>query len=514
MRCQLPNRTVGLALVRPDRGSHRSRRLRQTVALESEAWIQNGIWRAHKNLCVTDYLQDAWNLNEFYAGEDGGEALSDLAAERRSADADDEEGGEVAAARLLGLDHGHQHRWRRGQQRDAVPLDGAQRGAEVEALHEDGGLPHGHGPEHHHEPEHVEEGEGEQRHRGRGRLLAGLGGLLLDLLPVRPVRADRRDEVAVRDRDGLHPTRGARRVEHGRRVGLLHGHRRRRRRASGRRQPPVLVRPDDDAAEATRQLSGHLGGRERNDRPGERGHVRQLLGGGRRVRGRDGGADGHEREVQHGYVEAGRGDDERDVPGADAEGGPEAPREGADGGEEGGVGDGNAGGGVDERGAVGQRRGEGGEGVGGGGGREEVRWERGGGAQAVEGPRRGAEAAARVDPAGGRGLLGHRGERRSGLARLGLGLCGEGILRSAGRAAEAGEEGAAAVGDVYVDSPGPTGRSRCGGPGLAGLSCVPGLRAVYLDPPVSPSGLSPVRFLNVFSSTTKIVVVEPSALFK
>jgi hypothetical protein len=116
----------------------------------------------------------------------------------------------------------------------------------------------------------------------------------------------------------------------------------------------------------------------------------------------------------------------------------------------------------------------------------------------VEGPRRGAEAAARVDPAGGRGLLGHRGERRSGLARLGLGLCGEGILRSAGRAAEAGEEGAAAVGDVYVDSPGPTGRSRCGGPGLAGLSCVPGLRAVYLDPPVSPSDAFACAFFKCF----------------
>ena len=69
----------------------------------------------------------AWNLNEFYVGEDGGEALGDLPAEGRAADADEEEGGEVAAARLLGLDHGHQHRGRRGQQRDAVPLNGAQR---------------------------------------------------------------------------------------------------------------------------------------------------------------------------------------------------------------------------------------------------------------------------------------------------------------------------------------------------------------------------------------------------
>ena len=47
-------------------------------------------------------VQVAWNLNEFYVGEDGGEALGDLAAEGRTADADEEEGGEVAAARLLG----------------------------------------------------------------------------------------------------------------------------------------------------------------------------------------------------------------------------------------------------------------------------------------------------------------------------------------------------------------------------------------------------------------------------
>jgi hypothetical protein len=44
----------------------------------------------------------AWNLNEFYVGEDGGEALGDLPAEGRAADADEEEGGEVAVARILG----------------------------------------------------------------------------------------------------------------------------------------------------------------------------------------------------------------------------------------------------------------------------------------------------------------------------------------------------------------------------------------------------------------------------
>jgi hypothetical protein len=298
-------------------------------------------------------VQVAWNLNEFYVGEDGGEALGDLAAEGRTADADEEEGGEVAAARLLGLDHGHQHRGRRGQQRDAVPLNGAQRCDEVESVHEDGSLPHGHRPQQHHEPEYVEEWEGEQRHRRRERLLAGLGSLLLRYNPVVPVRADHRDEVAVRDRGGLDPARGARRVQYGRRVGLLHRHRRGRRYAAGGGEALVLIRADDNAPEVPRKLSGHLGSRERDDRSGERDHVRVLLGGGRRVGRRDDSADGHEREVYDGDVDAGRGDYEDDVPGAETENGPEAPREGADGGEERGVGDGNAGGSVDEGGAIG-----------------------------------------------------------------------------------------------------------------------------------------------------------------
>ena len=364
-------------------------------------------------------VQIALNLDEFDVGEDGGEALGDLAAEWRAADPDDDEGGEVAAARLLGLDHGHQHRGRRGQQGDSVPLDGAQRGDEVEAVHEDGGLPHGHGPQHHHEAEHVEEREREQRHRRRGRLLAGLGSLLVHHSPDVPVRAEQGDEVAVRDRGGLDPARSARRVQHGRRVGLLHRHRRGRRRAAGGGEALVLIRADDDTPEVPRQLSGHLGGRERDDRSGERDHVRVLVGGGRRVGRRDDSADGHEREVYDGDVDAGRGDDEGDVPGAKAEDGPEAPREGADGGEEGGVGDGNAGGGVDEGGAVGERGGEAGEGVGGRGGRERVRRELGGRAQAVEGPRRGAEAAARVDPAG-RARLGHGGCGRDAADRFGI----------------------------------------------------------------------------------------------
>ena len=72
------------------------------------------------------------NLNNLNVGEDSGEVLSDVPAKGRATDGDDEERGEVVAARLLGLDHGHQDGRRRGQQRDAIPLYHAQCGTEVE----------------------------------------------------------------------------------------------------------------------------------------------------------------------------------------------------------------------------------------------------------------------------------------------------------------------------------------------------------------------------------------------
>lgn len=161
--------------------------------------------------------------------------------------------------------------------------------------------------------------------------------------------------------------------------------------------------------------------------------MRVLVGGGGRVGGRHDDADGHEREVEHGDVEAGRAHDERDVPGTQPEGAPEAAGEEADPRDEGRVGDGNTRGGVDERGAPAgdderRRRGQQRERVRGDRQRELLRRERSHGAEAVERPRGGAEAAATatVDAAtaGGGGrvrvrrpppLLGHRDV--SGLRR-------------------------------------------------------------------------------------------------
>lgn len=165
------------------------------------------------------------------------------------------------------------------------------------------------------------------------------------------------------------------------------------------------------------QLGGHLGRRERDDRPGQRDLVRVLLGRGHRVRRRHDGADGHEREVEHGDLQPRGRDNQRDVPGAEAEGAPEPPREGADGGEEGRVGDGNASGGVDERGAAGERRRrQEGEGVGRRGHRERLRREVARGAGAVEDPRRRAEAAPGVDPGG------RRRRRRRAVGHWGFGF--------------------------------------------------------------------------------------------